>query len=114
MTRTFPLLIGAVMSLAACGATSNDPTGNPIDQIGWRRGIVLQVGDAATLGPIDSGDCRQREHGAAPVDGRYVEVQYFVGRHAHLRIVPLVDGAHVAPGDAVYFKPGSCADAVVR
>ena len=118
------ILLSALMtsSLAGCGGAAVDApdraatsaAGNATDPGGWRRGRVVQVGDAASLEAIDDGDCRHRDEADRPLDGRYVEVQYFVGRHAHLRIVPLVDGAQVVAGDTVYFKAGSCIEAVVR
>jgi hypothetical protein len=108
---SFLVSVGAVVaSLAACGTTSSNQAGTT----GWHRGLVVKAGDAASLDAIDGGDCRRRAEVGASPEGRYVEIQFFVGRHAHLRIVPLAEGAHVVPGDAVYFKPGSCSEAVIH
>ena len=99
--------------LAACSATPVlDATGpGP----GWRKGVVVQVGDRDSLGPPVDSDCRLREDANAGSNEkrRYVEVQYFVGRHAHLRIVPIDDGTRVAAGDPVFFRSFGCVAARV-
>lgn len=94
--------------LAACATTTTDAT---VAEPGWRKGTVLTVGVADSLGPPIDGDCREQAGPEGDPNRRYVEVQYFVGRHAHLRIVPIDDALHVVAGDTVYFRSFGCVDA---
>jgi len=81
---------------------------------GWRRGTVVQVGNADSLGAPSDGDCRQRDDADRSPDTRYVEVQFFSGRHAHLRIVPIATDTSVVVGDTIYFRSTGCAPAERR
>jgi hypothetical protein len=107
-------------SLAACASTTPDAAGSaagsdpgPGAGAGWRKGIVVQVGERDSLGPPIDSDCREQTRGTADPARRYVEIQYFVGRHGHVRIVPIDDTLRVAAGDAVYFRSFGCFDARV-
>ena len=93
--------------LAAC---ATGPAGEP--GLGRRLATVVQVGDAASFGPRQDNDCRAAAGSAAAGAQRYASVQYFSGRHAHLRIVPLADDAVVAAGDQVLVKTHSCSEAL--
>ncbi len=88
------------------------PSDNPSMLSGKRIGTVVQVGDAASFGPLTGNDCRSTA--GTETAQRYASVQYFSGRHAHVRIVPLTDGFEVAEGDQVYVKTSGCKDALSR
>ena len=94
--------------LAAC-STSTPTDAAPV--VGWHKGIVVQAGNRDSLGPPIDNDCR--EHARPDADARqpYVEVRYFVGRHAHLRIVPIDAALEVAAGDAIWFRSFGCVGA---
>lgn len=115
MTRHSHLVALLSLSLAACAST---PAGVVDPGIGRHIATVVQVGDAASFGPWQDNDCR-RSAAATPRRGasesqRYASVQYFAGRHAHRRIVPIDDDLIVAPGDQVTVKTYSCSEALTR
>lgn len=104
----------AVLSLllTACASTPGPAAGAP--ETGRRVATVLQVGYAASFGPWQNNDCRRNAGSTARDNQRYASVQYFSGRHAHLRIVPIDDDLTVEAGDSVIVKIHSCSEALIR
>ena len=106
LARTLQILM--IVTLAACATPPGAPAG-----LGWRKGVVLRTGDRDAFGPPIDSDCRTQTRPDADPLQRYVEVRYFVGRHAHLRIVPLDDARPVVEGDPIWFRAIGCGPARV-
>ncbi|MEO8938715.1 MAG: hypothetical protein ABI277_07895 [Burkholderiaceae bacterium] len=103
--------IATLLAMSACSPmlSKRSDLGN-----GWRIGTIVRTGDAESLGPMRENDCRRV--GALEAGGaqRYASVQYFSGRHAHLRIVPIDDALNVQEGDSVYLRLTGCNDAIMQ
>lgn len=111
MNPGVPSAVLAALLVSACASSA--PDGTAI-RPGWKSGVVTEVGSAARFGPLEAGDCRKGVDGDGLDGRRYAAVQYFSGRHAHSRVLPVPENLDLAEGDAVQLKIGGCEGALSR
>ena len=107
MRSTRSSLVGLSMALAlsACGSAQS---GGPL-AIGERSGIIVDIGPAPDFDPSTDAACKRFAAGDVETGRRYATVQYFSGRHAHARVLPLATGYAAQVGDSVVFRGAGCA-----
>ena len=73
----------------------------------WRKGKVIEVGTAQSLGRSSPRDCRKDATPRA-ADTRYAYVQYRGISRPTSRIVPIGADSNLKAGDLVYVKVDDC------
>lgn len=107
-----PFLLGVVPLLSACTTLLD---GRYDYRDGWRRGKVVSIIPGAAVERPAYWSCLRQVPAAQRAATNYVIVLYpITGRASRTRLVPLMPGVDVAPGDSVLVNLERCDGAVVR
>lgn len=110
-TSRFAVALLSVCLIGACASTaSRRSDAGP----GWSRATVVEVGDRTSLGEFVEDDCRRTLEREPDGSASYARVRYFIGRHAHTRIVRVPDDVQVAEDDQVYVNLKRCTAALMK
>lgn len=71
-------------------------------QEGWRRAVVVRVGNAKEMESSAMTDCRTSANGSELSSSRFALLSYRVGQRRHLHIVSVQKTAVLKPGDTVF------------
>lgn len=103
------LRLATVVTLALLGGCATQPANPPgfAAADGWRRGKVIEVGAAESIGRKSLRDCRTSEADLAGTV-RFASVQYRLFGRPAIRIARIDASSDLQAGDLVYVNIESC------